>query len=261
MNNKLSFNDDGFKSNDRIDNSMQKQTFLGLSADNMFIPQSAMQVESDPIHGSLGPPPVKMEDLTPEQQFEEGQRRMPPAKYTPAEEVTVTDNSIKIAEELVGDKMASPTGPDAKKYVPWAKYHLHTADEEDEDTKETRRSVKTVEKDLKTRFWINAREKKDYDKMVAEGKISDAELEFREGKDEDIGQDQAKVAEAEEAAKGEAKAGAEAKAADAAKSPEEKKAAETLAAAAEAAEQADGDLPPELAAPALSQRSQWKVRI
>jgi hypothetical protein len=36
---------------------------------------------------------------------------------------------------------------------------------------------------LKTRFWINAREKKDYDKMVMEGKISDAELEFKESKD------------------------------------------------------------------------------
>jgi translation initiation factor 2 beta subunit (eIF-2beta)/eIF-5 len=124
-----------------------------------------------------------MEDLNPEQQFEESQRRMPPAKYTPAEDVTVTDNSIKIAEELVGDKMASPVGEDAKVYKPWAKYHLHTADEEDEDTKETRRSVKTVEKNLKTRFWINAREKKDYDKMVMEGKISDAELEFKESKD------------------------------------------------------------------------------
>jgi len=203
-----------------------------------------------------------MEDLNPEQQFEESQRRMPPAKYTPSEDVTITDNSIKIAEELVGDKMASPSGPDAKVYQPWAKYHLHTADEEEEDTKETRRSVKTVEKNLKTRFWINAREKKDYDKMVMEGKISDAELEFKESKDADIGQDQAKVAEAEEAAKAEAKAGAEAKAADAKKSPEEKKAAETLAVAAEAAEQADdGALPPELAAPSLSQRGQWKVRI
>jgi hypothetical protein len=188
---------------------------------------------------------------------------MPPAKFTPEEEaVTTTENSIKIAEELVGDKMASPTGPDAKVYQPWAKYHLHTADEEEEDTKETRRSVKTVEQQLKTRFWINAREKKDYDKMVMEGKISDAELEFKESKDADIGQDQAKVAEAEETAKAEAKAGAEGKAADAKASPEEKKAAETLAAAAESAEQADdGALPPELAAPALSQRGQWKVRI
>jgi len=42
MNNKLAFKDDEFHTNDRIDNSMQKQTFVGLSADNMFIPQAAM---------------------------------------------------------------------------------------------------------------------------------------------------------------------------------------------------------------------------
>jgi hypothetical protein len=29
--------------------------------------QKFMQMRSDPIHGSLGPPPVKMEDLTAEQ--------------------------------------------------------------------------------------------------------------------------------------------------------------------------------------------------
>ena len=89
---------------------------------------------------------------------------------------------------------------------------------------------------MKKRFWINAREKKDYDKLVYEGKISDAELEFRENVDQDIGQDQAKVAEAEEVAKAEAKAGAEAKAVDGAKSPEEKKAAEIIQNAAESAE-------------------------
>jgi len=71
---------------------------------------------------------------------------MPPAKFEDSEEVKTTTNSIKIAEELVGDKMASPSDvAQIKKYTPTAKYHLHTADEEDEDTKETRRSVKTVE--------------------------------------------------------------------------------------------------------------------
>lgn len=109
---------------------------------------------------------------------------MTPQKLENSEEVKTTDNSIKIAEELVGSKMASPLDPvQKKKYAPTAMYHLHTPEEEDEDTKETRRSVKTVEQNLKNRFWINAREKKDYDKAVAEGKISDAELEFREDKD------------------------------------------------------------------------------
>jgi len=140
-------------------------------------------------------------------------------------------------------------------------YHLHTPDEEDEDTKETRRSVKTVEQNLKNRFWINAKEKRDYDKMVAEGKISDAELEFREDKDQDIGQDQAEVAKKEADAKEEAAKKAEAKAAEAKMTKEEKKAAEAVAKKQDEAAQADEGLPPELA-PALAQRRQtWNVRI
>merc|ERR1711885_122011 len=113
-----------------------------------------------------------------------------------------------------------------KKYKKTPKYHLATPDEEEEDTKETRRSVKTVEKDLKTRFWINAREKKDYDRMVMEGKISDVELEFREKADQDIGQDKAEVAAKEGAAKTEAKEASEKKTAEAKLSKEEKKLAE-----------------------------------
>lgn len=186
---------------------------------------------------------------------------MKPPVFKPAEDVTTTENSIKIAEELVGDKMLGPDDEKSKKkYKPTPKYHLATPDEEEEDTKETRRSVKTVEKSMKQRFWINAREKKDYDKAVAEGKISDAELEFRESKDQDIGQDQAEVAAKDEAAKAEAKEAAEKKTAEAKLSKEEKKLAEAKEAAADAAAQADEGLPPELA-PALHQRGSWNVRI
>merc|ERR1711934_938999 len=161
------------------------------------------------------------------QQFEERQRRMPPATFKPSEDVVTTENSIKIAEELVGDKMLGPNDEKSKKkYKPTPKYHLATPDEKEEDTRETRRSVKTVEKSMKTRFWINAREKKDYDKMVMEGKISDEELEFREKKDADIGQDQAEVAAKEEEAKLEAKAEAKKKLAEGKMSKEEKKLAE-----------------------------------
>ena len=118
---------------------------------------------------------------------------------------------------------------------------------------------------MKTRFWINAREKKDYDKAVMEGKISDEELEFREKKDAEIGQDQAEVAAKEESAKAEAKAGAEAKLAEGKMSKEEKKLAEATAAAADAAAQADDGLPPELM-PALAQKQMaqshiWGVRV
>lgn len=35
-------------------------------------------IGSDPIHGSLGPPKVPKEDLTPEQQFEQSLRNMKP---------------------------------------------------------------------------------------------------------------------------------------------------------------------------------------
>ena len=48
------------------------------------------------------------------------------------------------------------------------------SDDEEDDTVETRKSVKTVEKGLRHRFWINAREKKDYDKAVRDGSVSEA---------------------------------------------------------------------------------------
>jgi hypothetical protein len=38
-------------------------------------------IQSDPIHGSLGPAKIKMDDLTPEQQFEEAQRRKAPVVF------------------------------------------------------------------------------------------------------------------------------------------------------------------------------------
>jgi len=40
---------------------------------------------------------------------------MTPQKLENSEEVKTTDNSIKIAEELVGSKMASPDDPVQKK--------------------------------------------------------------------------------------------------------------------------------------------------
>ena len=39
-------------------------------------------------------------------------------------------------------------------------YPEHDSDDEDEDTVETRRSVKTVEKAMKHRFFINAHEQR-----------------------------------------------------------------------------------------------------
>jgi hypothetical protein len=75
--------------------------------------------------------------------------------------VDVTANSIKKAEAIVGAKFPEPTDPKQKaKIKPPVEYHLHDSDEEDEDTVETRRSVKTVEKRMKHRFFINAKEQR-----------------------------------------------------------------------------------------------------
>jgi len=43
---------------------------------------------------------------------------------------------------------------------PPVEYTFHDSDDEDEDTVETRRSVKTVEKRMKHRFFINAKEQR-----------------------------------------------------------------------------------------------------
>jgi hypothetical protein len=76
-NTKLSFNGDDF--------SKAQLTFGESSMIQIPVAQHIPGVTliqelstSDPIHGSLGEPKIKMEDLTPEQQFEEGQRRKKP---------------------------------------------------------------------------------------------------------------------------------------------------------------------------------------
>lgn len=67
------------------------------------------------------------------------------------------------------------------------KYTLHDEDDEDEDTVETRKSVKTAEKSLKKRFFINAWEKRQYDQDWNDGKISQKQMQFKEDEDEELG--------------------------------------------------------------------------
>jgi len=157
---------------------------------------------SDPIHGSLGPKKAKRGDLTAEQQFEYDQRRIPAADLKD-EEVTVThtNESIAAAEAIVGSKMVDPESDKEKKKTKHVKYTLADSDDETDETVETRRSIKTAEKTVGTRFFINARDKKDYLKKVADGKISEDELNFKEDIDQDIGQDAAKLVEKEAAKK------------------------------------------------------------
>merc|ERR1711934_895539 len=96
-----------------------------------------------------------------------------------------TAASIKWAEENTGGTFPEPTPKkEMKKAV---KYTLHDEDDEEDDTVETRKSVKTAEKALKHRFFINAKEKKMYDRAVAEGKVNPKQVTFEEDEDEELG--------------------------------------------------------------------------
>jgi len=99
--------------------------------------------------------------------------------------VVDTNESIAWAEGSTGLKMAEPVKKKDRKKV--IKYELADSDDEEDDTVETRRSVKTAEKALKKRFFINAREKRDWGKMAAEGRISEKQLDFKEDDDEELG--------------------------------------------------------------------------
>jgi hypothetical protein len=91
--------------------------------------------------------------------------------------------------------MADPDSEEEKKKIkPTPKYHLADSDDEDPETKETRRSVKTVEQKLRHRFFINARDRKDYEEKVHDGKIQEDEVNFKEDIDQELGADPAKEA-------------------------------------------------------------------
>lgn len=90
------------------------------------------------------------------------------------EQVTDTLKSLEIAEGIVGSKLPDPTSKEEQaKVAPTAEYHLADSDEEENDTGdstlETRRSVRTVENNLKKRWFINAGEKKDFEARKANG--------------------------------------------------------------------------------------------
>lgn len=54
--------------------------------------------------------------------------------------------------------MPEPVEPGAMKAKHSPDYHLADSDDEDDDTVETRKSVKTIEKRDRHRFFINAKE-------------------------------------------------------------------------------------------------------
>lgn len=204
-----------------------------------------------------------MKDLGEAAAFEEKQRRMPPPVFTDDEDVTTTANSIKKAEGITGGVMEEPFDPlVVAKIAPTVKYTLADSDDEDEDTVETRRSVKYAEKYYKKRIFINKKEQADFEKGLADGTIDPKVATFEEGADTSITADANKEI-AKESAKKEEAGKAAAAAVEVAKDPAAAK--EGAAAAAVADDKAKAmDLPPELdpaaaAAPAkaLMQKQSW----
>jgi len=144
-------------------------------------------LQSDPIHGSLGEPSLSRADLTPAQQFEFDQRNKKPIHYELSDEVKDNFNSIKMAEAIVGDDMQSPDDPDQiAKNIPVVPYYFAGEEDEEEETRSTRESIRAAEKQLKKRFFINAKEERDFSKMVSEGRISAADLNFQNDIDEEV---------------------------------------------------------------------------
>lgn len=83
--------------------------------------------------------------------------------------------------------MPEPIEPDGMKKKHSPDYHLADSDDEEDDTVETRKSVKTIEKRDRHRFFINAKERKEYEKNVDDGKIEAKQMNFEEDSDDEVG--------------------------------------------------------------------------
>lgn len=117
---------------------------------------------------------------------------MPPPVYEDDENVTATLKSIGTAEEITGGKFPEPKSEEELKKMKekeTPEYHLADSDEEEDDTGdstlETRRSIRSVENKLKQRWFINAQEKRSFEKKVANGLIRPEVLDFTDKSDAD----------------------------------------------------------------------------
>lgn len=107
------------------------------------------------------------------------------------EQVTETLKSIETAEELTGGKFPDRDDEKIKKALaPTPNYKLHDSDDEEDDTGdstlETRRSVRWAENQLKQRWFINARERREFNAKVNKGLIRGEVLDFKNNDDHDI---------------------------------------------------------------------------
>lgn len=122
---------------------------------------------------------------------------MKPQVFTDDDDIKVSKNSLKIAESLHNKKMPSPgsSAVEKQKVKPPVPYPNLDSDDEEDDTVETRKSIKTAEKQLKQRFFINAKDKSDYEDKLKKGNVDPKEAAFQEPETQEIGQDPKVMAE------------------------------------------------------------------
>jgi len=188
-----------------------------------------MQMQSDPIHGSMGNTVDSKQAISAEERFEDHMNSLNPVEFvTDPHVVPETLESIKVAEGITKVGFADPTSPaEMAKIHKHTRYHFADSDDEDDETVGTRKSLQTAEKQLKTRWFVNEKDEARFNRLVKEGKIRKDVLEFKENDkhesdktQEDIDDDQDSK-KAKEAKKDEVK-----KEVDAAKTPKDKEAAE-----------------------------------
>jgi hypothetical protein len=93
-----------------------------------------------------------------------------PPTFTHDEEVLNTKNAIEAAEEITGYKMPGPNDPNQFESLNRGPvYKLHGAADEDKDTLETRKSIATAENMMKKKFFINAKDARDYEARLRAG--------------------------------------------------------------------------------------------
>lgn len=145
-----------------------------------------IQQRSDPIHGSLGPKGVDYE-LSDEDKLEQHLNSLKPREWVLDPEVfDDTMDSIAEAEKLQGAKMEEPHDIEARKAAsPWElanapTYKLHNSDDEDEETIETRKSLRSAERMYKTRFFTDRSQLNRFNLLDKEKKLRKEVKEFKE---------------------------------------------------------------------------------
>ena len=105
------------------------------------------ELASDPIHGSLGPPPVKRELKTPEAFQEEDLKARKPIPWTVDEnEIPSTMDSLKSAEKILNHKFVIPSKPEKITEAENIPYHFNT--DVDDDVVSTLGNALYAEKEI-----------------------------------------------------------------------------------------------------------------